>query len=61
VSFAVEGGRLVIAGGSLETGSASDAVYTFSPGTHAVTRVGRLPAPTDSGLHLTSARCQSDP
>jgi YVTN family beta-propeller protein len=40
------GGRLVIAGGSLENGEASDAVYAFLPGTHAVTRVGRLPAPT---------------
>jgi YVTN family beta-propeller protein len=39
-------GRLVIAGGSLENGTASDAVYAFSPGTHTVTRIGRLPAPT---------------
>jgi DNA-binding beta-propeller fold protein YncE len=45
-AVAAAGGRLVIAGGSLESGTASDAVYAFTPATGAVTRVGRLPAPT---------------
>ena len=40
------GGKLVIAGGSLENGTASDAVYAFTPATRAVARIGRLPAPT---------------
>jgi YVTN family beta-propeller protein len=39
-------GRLVIAGGSLENGTASDAAYVFVPGSRKVTRIGRLPAPT---------------
>ena len=39
-------GRLVIAGGSLENGTASDAVYAFSPGTRTLSRIGRLPAQT---------------
>jgi YVTN family beta-propeller protein len=39
-------GHLVIAGGSLVDGSASRAVYEFTPETGAVTRIGRLPAPT---------------
>jgi DNA-binding beta-propeller fold protein YncE len=39
-------GRLIVAGGSLESGTASDAVYTFTPGTSRVVRIGRLPAPT---------------
>jgi DNA-binding beta-propeller fold protein YncE len=39
-------GRVVIAGGSLENGSASDAVYAFVPATRKVSRIGRLPAPT---------------
>jgi YVTN family beta-propeller protein len=38
-------GRLVIAGGSLEDGSASRAILMFSPG-KGVTRIGELPAPT---------------
>jgi DNA-binding beta-propeller fold protein YncE len=45
-AVAAAGSRLVIAGGSLETGSASDAVYAYTPGTSHVVRVGRLPAPT---------------
>jgi YVTN family beta-propeller protein len=36
----------VIAGGSLENGTASDAVYAFVPETGRVERLGRLPAPT---------------
>jgi YVTN family beta-propeller protein len=39
-------GRVVIAGGSLISGSASSAVYAFDPRTRAVSRIGRLPAPT---------------
>ncbi len=44
-AVAAAGGRLVIAGGSLESGAASDAVLVFKPRTGAVTRIGRLPAP----------------
>jgi YVTN family beta-propeller protein len=39
------GGVLVIAGGSLEDGSASDAVYAYAPGKR-VRLIGRLPSPT---------------
>ena len=39
------GGRLVIAGGSLENGTASSAVLAYRPG-RKVIRIGRLPAPT---------------
>jgi YVTN family beta-propeller protein len=39
-------GRVVIAGGSLENGTASDGVYAFAPATRKVIRIGRLPAPT---------------
>src|SRR5947199_239054 len=39
-------GRVIVAGGSLEAGSASDAVYAYTPATHRVALVGRLPAPT---------------
>ena len=38
-------GRLLIAGGSLQNGTASAAVFEYTPGA-AVVRVGRLPAPT---------------
>ena len=38
--------RLVIAGGSLPSGNASDAVLEFVPAQRRVLRVGRLPAPT---------------
>jgi DNA-binding beta-propeller fold protein YncE len=38
-------GRLVIAGGSLEHGSASNLVLEYTPGGHVV-RLGRLPQPT---------------
>ena len=40
------GGKLVIAGGSLENGTASSAVLEFTPGRAGVRRVGRLPAST---------------
>ena len=39
-------GKLVVAGGSLETGSASDVVLTYRPGSARVARIGRLPAVT---------------
>jgi YVTN family beta-propeller protein len=38
--------RLVIAGGSLESGAASAAVLVYAPATGRVTRLGSLPAPT---------------
>jgi YVTN family beta-propeller protein len=40
------GNRIVIAGGSLESGSASSAVYGYTPGASRVVLLGRLPAPT---------------
>jgi len=40
------GGRLVIAGGSLENGAASDAILEYVPRLGRVRRIGRLPAPT---------------
>jgi YVTN family beta-propeller protein len=40
------GARIVIAGGSLENGTASDAVLEFVPASGRVRRIGRLPAPT---------------
>jgi YVTN family beta-propeller protein len=46
-AVAAVGGRLVIAGGSLESGSASAAVFDYTPSRAGVVRrVGRLPAPT---------------
>jgi DNA-binding beta-propeller fold protein YncE len=39
-------GRVVVAGGSLPSGSASRAVYAYTPGARDVVRVGTLPAPT---------------
>ena len=39
-------GRLVIAGGSLENGTASRAVYAYTPTMRRVTQVASLPAPT---------------
>jgi DNA-binding beta-propeller fold protein YncE len=38
--------RLLIAGGSLPNGSASDEVLAYLPAEHRVVRIGRLPAPT---------------
>ena len=46
-------GRLVIAGGSLESGSATDAVYEYVPSTGRVSRIGRLPAPTTHAAAAT--------
>ena len=40
------GSRLVIAGGSLQDGTASTAVYEFTPAARHCSRIGRLPAPT---------------
>jgi hypothetical protein len=38
--------RLVIAGGSLENGTASSAVLAFTPASGRIVQLGRLPAPT---------------
>ena len=46
-------GRLVIAGGSLESGSASDVVLAYRPGSGRVVRVGRLVAPTTHAAAAT--------
>jgi YVTN family beta-propeller protein len=46
-------GRLVIAGGSLENGTASSAVLEFDPGTRRVVRLGTLPAPTTHAAGVT--------
>ncbi len=46
-------GRIVIAGGSLENGTASDAVYAFVPATRRVLRIGRLPAATTHAAAAT--------
>jgi DNA-binding beta-propeller fold protein YncE len=40
------GKRLIIAGGSLESGAASDTVYEYVPAAGRVLRIGRLPAQT---------------
>jgi YVTN family beta-propeller protein len=45
-AVAAAGGRIVIAGGSLEDGNASSALLEYTPGTNRVTRLGTLPAPT---------------
>jgi YVTN family beta-propeller protein len=45
-AVAVTGGKLVVAGGSLEDGEASSAVLVFDPRSRRVRTVGRLPAPT---------------
>ena len=47
------GKTLVIAGGSLENGTASDSVLAFTPATHRVTRIGTLPAPTTHAAAAT--------
>jgi DNA-binding beta-propeller fold protein YncE len=52
-AVAAAGDRLVIAGGSLEAGTASDAVYEFRPATGRVRRIGRLPAPTTHAAGAT--------
>jgi DNA-binding beta-propeller fold protein YncE len=40
------GDKLLIAGGSLENGTASDSVLVYTPSTGRVTKLGTLPAPT---------------
>ena len=45
-AVAVAGNRLVIAGGSLEDGTASSDVLAFAPSSGRVVRLGKLPAPT---------------
>jgi YVTN family beta-propeller protein len=47
------GRRLLIAGGSLESGSASRAVLEFVPGSGRVVQVGRLPVPTTHAAAAT--------
>ncbi len=47
------GDHLVIAGGSLENGSASDAVLQYTPGSGRVSRLGSLPAPTTHAAAAT--------
>jgi YVTN family beta-propeller protein len=46
-------GRLVIAGGSLENGTASRAVFELDPATQRVARLGTLPAPTTHAAAAT--------
>jgi len=45
-AVAAVGTRLVIAGGSLENGAASDAVLEYTPPNRRAIRIGRLPSPT---------------
>ena len=45
-AVAAAAGRIVVAGGSLPDGTASDAVYAWRPGSQRVVRLGRLPAAT---------------
>ena len=45
-AVAAAGGSIVVAGGSLPNGTASDAVYRYTPGSSRVVRIGTLPAPT---------------
>jgi YVTN family beta-propeller protein len=45
-AVAAAGRTIVIAGGSLENGTASDTVLAYRPGARIVVRLGRLPAPT---------------
>jgi DNA-binding beta-propeller fold protein YncE len=52
-AVAAAGDRIVIAGGSLENGTASAAVYAFRPSTGKVTRVGTLPQPTTHAAGAT--------
>jgi YVTN family beta-propeller protein len=47
------GNRIVIAGGSLENGTASDAVLEYAPGASRVLRLGTLPAPTTHAAAVT--------
>src|SRR5207244_2410462 len=47
------GNRLVIAGGSLVSGAASDAVYQYVPSSGRMFLVGRLPEPTTHAAAAT--------
>ena len=47
------GQRLIIAGGSLPNGTASDVVYEYAPAAGRVIRIGRLPAPTTHAAAAT--------
>ena len=47
------GGRLIIAGGSLQNGTATDAVYEYPPAAGRVFRLGRLPSPTTHAAAAT--------
>jgi YVTN family beta-propeller protein len=47
------GDRLVIAGGSLENGSASSAVWLYTPSSRRLSRLGSLPAPTTHAAAAT--------
>jgi YVTN family beta-propeller protein len=47
------GNRLVIAGGSLENGTASNSVLLYVPATGKVTKLGTLPAPTTHAAAAT--------
>ncbi len=55
-AVASAGGRLVIAGGSLEDGSASSAILEFTPGKPAAIRIGTLPAAQHMRLRRRSGR-----
>ena len=52
-AVAAVGNRLVIAGGSLENGTASNAVLEYAPATGRVFRLGTLPAPTTHAAAAT--------
>jgi YVTN family beta-propeller protein len=45
-AVAAADGRIVVAGGSLVSGTASSTVYEYNPATRKVARIGQLPAPT---------------
>jgi YVTN family beta-propeller protein len=47
------GGKLLIAGGSLPNGTATDAIYLYTPGAAKPVRIGRLPAQTTHGAAAT--------
>ncbi len=47
------GSQLVIAGGSLENGTASDAVLAYAPATRRISRIGTLPAATTHAAAAT--------
>jgi YVTN family beta-propeller protein len=49
------GGRIFVAGGSLENGTASSVVYAYTPSTGRVVRIARLPAPTTHAAAAATA------